>query len=120
DSAGSSGVRGRVITTTGAGSAGVQGEALGASGVTYGVLGRSSSTTGGTGGVFGQSATASSGTSNIPAGVIGSSSGIGVEGLSDTGGAGVRGEIYNGSGGFLALGLLGYNPGTTYGVWATG
>ena len=105
------------------GAAGVEGDAFGTTGVVYGVAGSTASPTPGAAGVYGTGpAGAASGTSNLAAGVRGSAggaSGIGVQGDADN--AGVRGEVYNGSGGFLALGILGFKSGVnSYGVWSTG
>jgi hypothetical protein len=113
-------VRGRV-TGTGAGAAGVLGESTATSGNTYGVFGKSGSQSGTPGGVGGVDYTGSPvinplSLSNQPAGVYGlSASHMGVEG--DSGNAGVRGRLMNGSGDPVHLGLLGFS---SYGVYSSG
>jgi hypothetical protein len=62
---------------------------------------------------------AASGTGGYAAGVLGSSHlNVGVQGDSDNGG--VRGEVYNGKGTYVALGILGLHSLNYYGVWSTG
>jgi hypothetical protein len=94
---------------------GVYGYSTG-SGVNYGVYGRTASTAAGAAGVYGSDKLPSTGSSVRSAGVFGSSRDfVGVEGISDF--AGVFGTLYNGSGGPLVRGILGYQ---TYGVYSSG
>jgi hypothetical protein len=115
-----SGVRG-VILTTQNNPAGVWGEAIGATGVNSGVKGTNKSPTAGAAGVYGVDGTGTaSGPTNLSAGVIGSSAThVGVDGISDY--VGVRGEVFNGSGALVALGILGFHNGPDYyGVFSVG
>jgi hypothetical protein len=98
-----------LTSATGAGDVGVEGDAFGGSGVTYGVLGVNSSTSTESAGVFGYSIAKTLATSFTHAGVRGeSSTGNGIIGVSaGSGTVGVRGDLVNGSGATLTFGILG-------------
>ncbi len=87
-------------------------------GANFGVFGSTASHDGGAAGVYGKDEIPSTGTGSLPAGVVGTSrDNIGVQGLSET--TAVRGTLFNGSGGPVMQGLLGYDGGP-YGVFAVG
>ena len=113
------GVLGEVSSTTSA-AAGVSGLSLAITGNSYGVYGSSASGSANASAVFG--AERGTGTpigSYIPAGVRGESFvANGVLGISRS--SGVAGSVVNTANSELAYGILGYNNGTVYGVFAGG
>jgi hypothetical protein len=99
---------------------GVGGVSTGTGVAYYGVWGASASTGSGAAGVYGVDASGPASGHNRTAGVRGSShSNIGVKGDSDY--TGVEGDIYDGSGTWIASGLLGVHfSANYYGVYSAG